>query len=69
MAGLCELNIKPAPANHPPMTGPKIVVRALKVDQVPYALPRLSLGISAEILERLPGTIKALLSPVSPYRR
>jgi len=55
MAGLCELNIKPAPANHPPMTGPKIVVRALKVDQVPYALPRLSLGISAGILERLPG--------------
>ena len=54
---------KPKPANQPPNAGPMIVVNALKVDQVPKALPLLLEGIIAEMIARLPGTIKAPPTP------
>src|SRR5215470_7734946 len=49
--------------SHPPSTGPKAVVIAVKPDHVPIALPRESSSKQAVIIARLPGTSNAAPIP------
>ena len=49
--------------SHPPRSGPKAVVIAVKPDQVPIAQPRVASSKQALIIARLPGTSNAAPIP------